>query len=101
MEAIRVGIGDKLIGQALPLSTQPRRRHCADAAQPCRARQPGMGPTPVVQFPYAGIGFAPALFDGAHQRMDGLPMQAVEAVELRRGRKKQQCLAVGVELELI
>ena len=41
----------------------------------------GMGPVLVVEFPNAGIGFAPAAFDGGHGSLRRFPVLSVETVK--------------------
>ena len=40
-----------------------------------------MGPVLIVEFPNAGIGFAPAAFDGCHGSLRRVPVLSVETVK--------------------
>jgi hypothetical protein len=60
-----------------------------------------VGPVVWVDFPDAGVGFSPALFDRVGGGFGGAPGVGVEVVVAGGGGEEQERFAVVLELELL
>ena len=72
-----------------------------DRAQAGSADEPAVCPGAVVDLPHTGVGVVASIDDRADVSVDGAAAVVVEVVVACGCRQEQQCLAEGVELELL
>ena len=78
------------IGEKGPLGCLPAGGVGRDGAQPGHAREPGVGPVLIVDFPDTSIGLVPASLDRHSAGFYRPPVVAAEVVVTGGRRKEQQ-----------